>query len=145
MGKHILEKNYHRLDPVGQSDQCKDCQTTCKTSCARHPAHNMGFDVPYIIGEKEDVVVDRFYDVTIKSVDGIPCDIKDQKLKYDVDGRRLEGEIEMPWPMNWIYEVIEDYLKRDSHLSGTKTEEFHNPDEDDQVIICEIESYIERK
>lgn len=145
MGKHIIEKNYHRLDPVGQDEQCKNCQTTCKTSCSRHPAHNMGYEVPYFIDEKEEVIVKRFYGVTIKSVDGIPCDLKEQKLKYNVAGNRIEGELEVPWNMDWIYRVIEDYLENDSHISGTKVKEFCNPEEEDQIIVCEIESYIERQ
>lgn len=105
----------------------------------------MGSDRPYFIDDQPKVVTKRFYDVTIKDVESIPCELKEQKLKYDVDGNRLEGELETPWPMNWTYGVIEDYLKKDIHFSGVKTEEFHNPEEYDQTIVCEINSYIERQ
>lgn len=145
MGKHVVETNYHRLDPVGQNEMCKNCSSTCKTSCAHHPAHNMGSDRPYFIDDQPKVIAKRFYDVTIKDVESIPCELKGQILKYDVDGNRLEGELDTPWPMTWTYGVIEDYLKKDTHFSGVKVEEFHNPEEDDQKIVCEINSYIERQ
>lgn len=35
MGKVIIESNYRRFDPVGQSEMCENCPSSCKTSCAR--------------------------------------------------------------------------------------------------------------
>lgn len=147
MGKHIIEKNYHRLDPVGQSEACANCSTTCKTSCIRYAGKKMGNEVPYIIDDSigKNVQVDRFYDVIIKDVDSIPCDLKEQKLTYDVDGNLIEGQIKTPWPMNWIYTEISGYLSNDNHLSGTKNVKFINPDETDQWIMCDVLSYIQRR
>lgn len=35
MGKIVVETNYSRFTPVGQSEMCKSCPSACKTSCAR--------------------------------------------------------------------------------------------------------------
>ncbi|HAQ39604.1 MAG TPA: hypothetical protein DCM73_01400 [Clostridiales bacterium] len=35
MGKIVVETNYRRFQPVGQSDMCASCPSSCKTSCAR--------------------------------------------------------------------------------------------------------------
>lgn len=147
MGKHIVEKNYHRLDPVGQSDMCATCSTACKTSCSRKLAQKTGNKVSYIIDDSfgKDVTFDRFYDVVIKDVDSIPCDLKNQKLQYDVNGNLIEGELKTPWEMDWIYTVISDYLSNDEHLSGTKSVSLNNPEELDQTIVCEIVSYVSRR
>jgi len=147
MGKHIVEKNYHRLDPVGQNDMCATCSTACKTSCSRKLAQNVGNEISYIIDEpgEKTVVVDRLYDVIIKDVDSIPCDLKNQKLQYDVDGNLIDGELKTPWSMEWIYTSISKYLSEDSHLSGTKSVRLNNPEEKDQIIVCDVVSYIRRK
>ena len=147
MGKHIVEKNYHRLDPVGQSDMCATCSTGCKTSCSRQLAKNMGSEVSYIIDDpvEKNVTFDRLYDVIIRDVDSIPCELKSQKLVYDVDGKLIEGQLKVPWPMDWIYEVVSDYLSKDSHLSGTKSVKFANPEEVDQLIVCDVVSYVQRR
>ncbi len=147
MGKHIVEKNYHRLDPVGQDDMCANCSTACKTSCSRKLAQSVGNDISYIIDEPTDkeVVIDRLYDVIIKDVDSIPCDLKNQKLVFDVNGKLIEGELKTPWRMDWIYSVISNFLSEDSHLSGTKSVRLNNPEEDDQIIVCDVVSYIHRK
>ncbi|WAW14576.1 hypothetical protein [Peptostreptococcus equinus] len=147
MGKHIIEKDYHRLDPVGQSDMCADCSAGCKISCSRKMAHNMGNDVSYIIDDsvEKEVKIDRLYDVIVKDVDSIPCDLKTQKLVYDVNGKLIEGELKTPWPMNWIYEVVSNFLAEDDHLSGTKSVRFVNPEEKDQLLICDVVSYVQRR
>lgn len=146
LGKHVIDKNYHRLDPVGQSDTCANCSTACKTSCNRKLAQELGNDVSYIIDDPKEnkVATNRFYKVTIKDVDSIPCDLKEQFLEYDVDGKLLSEPLEVPWNMDWIYSVLEEYLVNDIHLSGTKQVQFNNPEEVDQIIICEIYSYIQR-
>lgn len=107
----------------------------------------MGNDVSFIFDDPKEkkVVVDRFYDIIVRDVDSIPCSLKEQKLKYDVDGKLIEGELTVPWPMDWIYEVISDYLEKDSHLSGSKLVNFYNPEEEDQLVVCEVVSYIERQ
>lgn len=144
MGKHIIDKNYRRFDPVGQSEMCKDCSTGCKTSCSRKLAHNMGNEVSYIIPDQEEkVVACRFYKVTIVDVDSIPCELKKQYLVLDVDGNLLEGELETPWPMDWVKQVIIDYCREDRHMCGTTTVNLYNPEEPDQLVVCEVESYIE--
>ena len=147
MGKRILEKNYHRLDPVGQSEMCANCSTTCKTSCSRKLAQDTSNKVSYIIDDvcEPQITIDRLYTVTIKDVDSIPCDLKEQKLEYNVDGVLLSDKLVVPWEMDWIYAQVEDYLKKDAHLSGVKKAEFKNPEEDDQLIVCEITSYVQRK
>ncbi len=147
MGKHIIDKNYRRFDPVGQSEMCKTCSTGCKTSCSRKLAHNMGSEVSYIIPEEDNnkIIPSRFYKVTIVDVDSIPCELKKQNLTLDVDGNILEGEIETPWPMEWVKEVISGYCKEDSHMCGTTNVNLYNPEEPDQLIVCEVESYIENK
>ena len=147
MGKHIVEKNYHRLDPVGQSDVCANCSTACKTSCSRKLAHDAGNKVSYIIDDSfgKEIVSDRLYDVIIKDVDSIPCDLKNQKLQYDEEGNLIEGELKTPWKMDWIYTVISDYLSNDEHFSGTKSVELKNPDELDQIIVCDVVSYVRRR
>lgn len=147
MGKHIVEKNYHRLDPVGQSDVCATCSTACKTSCSRKIAQDIGNQVQYIVDDHnaKKAEIDRFYDVTIKGVDGIPCSLKEQTLKFDVDGNLIEGELTTPWAMAWITEEITKYLQNDKHLSGTKKADFNNPEEQDQLVACEVKSYVERR
>lgn len=145
LGKHIIDTNYRRFDPVGQSDMCRDCSTGCKTSCSRKLAHNMGNDVPYIIPDEDEnkIVAHRFYKVTIVDVDSIPCELKKQYLILDVDGNILEGEFDTPWPMNWLQKVISEYCREDRHMCGTKTVNLYNPEESDQLIVCEVESYID--
>lgn len=145
LGKHIVDKNYRRFDPVGQSEMCKSCSTGCKTSCSRKLAANMGSEVSYIIPEEDTkkVVAKRFYKVTIVDVDSIPCELKKQSLTLGVDGNILEGEIVNPWPVEWIKETISEYCKKDSHMCGTTTVDLYNPEEPDQLIVCEVESYIE--
>lgn len=147
MGKHIVEKNYHRLDPVGQSEMCATCSTACKTSCSRKLAQAVGNNVSYIIDEpaSKNVTIDRLYDVVIKDVDSIPCDLKNQKLQYDINGTLIDGELKTPWNMDWIYSVISEYLSEDTHLSGTKSVRFNNPEEEDQLIVCDVVSYIQRR
>lgn len=147
MGKHIVEKNYHRLDPVGQSDMCATCSTACKTSCSRKLAQDLGNEISYIIDDPapKNVTIDRLYDVIIRDVDSIPCDLKNQKLLFDVDGKLLEGELKTPWKMDWIYEVVSEYLSNDSHLSGTKSVKFFNPEEQDQIVVCDVVSYVQRR
>lgn len=147
LGKHVIEKNYHRLDPVGQSDMCATCSTACKTSCSRKLAKDVGNDVAYIIDTpaQNNVIIDRLYDVVIERVESIPCDLKNQKLTFDVEGNLIEGELQFPWPMDWIYEVMSEYLKNDSHLSGTKKTTLFNPEEEDQIIEIKVDSYIQRK
>lgn len=147
MGKHIVEKNYHRLDPVGQNDLCATCSTACKTSCSRKLAQSVSNEISYIIDDpvEKNVVVDRLYDIVIRDVDSIPCDLKGQKLVFDVEGRLIDGRLETPWKMDWIYEVVSDYLSKDSHLSGTKSVEFINPEEKDQLVVCDVVSYVQRR
>lgn len=146
MSTHIIEKDYRRFDPVGQADMCSNCSTACKTSCSRKLAQEQGNDIHYIIDDPNaaKVEINRFYQVTVKDVDSVPCSLKEQKLKYDVSGNLLEGELVTPWKMDWIYEVISEYLKKDSHLSGTKKVDFINPEEEDQLVVCEVFSYVER-
>ncbi|MEG0919314.1 MAG: hypothetical protein RR967_03105 [Anaerovoracaceae bacterium] len=147
MGKHIIEKNYHRLDPVGQSDVCATCSTACKTSCSRKIAQDIGNSVQYIVEDPnaKKAEIDRFYDVTIKDVDSIPCSLKEQSLKFDVDGNLIEGQLTTPWAMEWIIEEISKYLQEDKHLSGTKKVDFYNPEEEDQLVVCQVQSYVERR
>ena len=145
MGKHIVDKNYRRFDPVGQSEMCKNCSTGCKTSCSRYMAQNMGSEVSYIIPDEDEnkVVACRFYKVTIVDVDSIPCELKKQQLVLDVDGNVLEGKLDTPWPMPWVEQIIIDYCKKDRHMCGTTTVNLYNPDEPDQLVVCEVESYID--
>ena len=145
MGKHIIDKNYRRFDPVGQSELCETCSIGCKTSCMRRMAEDMGSDSPYIIPESDEerVVAKRFYRVTIKDVDSIPCELKKQYIVLDVDGNVIEGEFETPWPMDWVKQVICKYCREDRHMSGTSTVDLYNPEEPDQLVVCEVESYIE--
>lgn len=147
MGKHIIDKNYRRFDPVGQSEMCKTCSTGCKTSCTRRLAEDMGSSVPYIIPDKDEekVIAKRFYKVTVKDVDSIPCELKKQYLVLDVDGNVLEGKFETPWPMDWVQQVIVDYCSEDCHMCGTTTVDLYNPEEPDQLIVCEVESYIDNR
>ncbi|MEG0292152.1 MAG: hypothetical protein RR495_05670 [Anaerovoracaceae bacterium] len=147
MAAHIVEKNYRRFEPVGQEDICATCSAACKTSCSRKLGQELGNDVHYIVGDinSKKVEIDRFYEVTVKDVDSVPCSLKEQKLKYDVNGNLLEGELVTPWEMDWIYDVVTKYLKEDSHLSGTKKVDFFNPAEEDQLVVCEVFSYVERR
>lgn len=147
MGKHIVEKNYHRLDPVGQNETCANCSAGCKTSCSKYVPKNMGNEVSYIIEEpaEKKVSVDRLYDIIVKDVDSIPCDLKGQKLLYNVDGKLIDGQLKTPWPMDWIYEVVSEYLAEDNHLSGTKSVKFINPEENDQYLVCDVVSYVQRR
>lgn len=146
-GKHIVEKDYHFLDPVGQSDMCATCSTGCKTSCSRKLAKEVGNEVSYIIDEpeKKNNLISRLYDVIITDVDSIPCDLRNQKLQYDEDGKRIDGEIVTPWNMDWIYDVISDYLSKDEHFSGTKSVKLNNPEEEDQIIVCDVVSYVQKR
>ncbi len=113
----------------------------------RKPAHNMGSETPFIIPEEEEkkVVAKRFYEVTIKDVDSIPCSLREQKLIFDVDGNKIEGEFVTPWRMDWLEPVIQDYLNKDVHMASTKMVDLYNPEEEDQLIVCEVNSYIERE
>ncbi len=146
LAKRVVEKNYHSTDPVGQSEMCQDCSIGCKTHCMRKPAHNMGSEKPFIIPEEnqEKPVTKRFYEVTIKDVDSIPCSLREQRLLFDVDGNKLEGEFVTPWRMDWLEPVIQDYLQKDIHMASVKIVDLYNPEEADQLIVCEVNSYIER-
>ncbi len=139
-------KNYQHKDVVGQSEMCADCSIGCKTHCMRRPAHNMGSKKPFIIPEEDEnkMVSKRLYEVTITAVDSIPCELKKQKLILDVDGSVIEGKFITPWKMDWLEAVIKDYCKKDTHFCGTKTVDLYNPEEEDQLIVCEVNSYIER-
>lgn len=52
MGKIVVESNYRRFKPVGQSELCATCPSSCKTSCARM------LEYSHEINKKEDFFKD---------------------------------------------------------------------------------------
>ncbi|MBP1927423.1 hypothetical protein J2Z76_003325 [Sedimentibacter acidaminivorans] len=55
MGKVIIESNYRRFDPVGQSEMCENCPSSCKTSCARMMMANHDIDEEQDFKDFEDL------------------------------------------------------------------------------------------
>jgi fatty-acyl-CoA synthase len=85
----------------------------------------------------------RKIEITVNSVDSIPCSLVGKKMIFSADGF-LESEAwKLPWPMPWIETVFRTFAMENIGVSQRKSARLYNPDEPDQYLEISAHSYID--
>lgn len=85
----------------------------------------------------------RKIEITVRSVDSIPCSLIGKTMIISADGRVETEPWELPWPMPWIYQACFEYAMKNMDVSCVRTARLYNPDEPDQYIEIFARSFID--
>lgn len=85
----------------------------------------------------------RKFEITVRSVDSIPCSLIGKRMVISADGMIETEPWELPWPMPWINRVCRDFALKNMAVSRTMSERLYNPEEPDQYIEISARSFID--
>ena len=86
--------------------------------------------------------LDRKVEIRIQSVESVPCSIVGNTMVITEDGSLLREPWDLPWPMDWVSEALEELAKEKISISQTFDKTIVNREEPDQTIYVTGRSYI---